>query len=277
MGIKNIKTLHYTTRVFGVCYNDKYNLVIQGGRYQMRNYSTSEVAKLMRVHPNTIMLYEKWGYIISVERKKNGYRIYTEAHLDQIKLIRMALRGELIKCYMKFEVQNIIRSAAQGELLKALELSREYLAHIKKEKNSELKVMKVIGEILNSDLTEERNASLKRNEVAKLLGVSINVIINWERNGFIEVPRSKNRYRTYGQVEIKLLRIIKALRKENYCTQCISTMVKKLKTKSAEKDMFLSEEKEGESHWLLSSLPEAESNTKELISYIGELIIKRKG
>ncbi|WP_291576521.1 MerR family transcriptional regulator [Clostridium sp. UBA4548] len=243
----------------------------------MRNYSTSEVAKLMRVHPNTIMLYEKWGYIISVERKKNGYRIYTEAHLDQIKLIRMALRGELIKCYMKFEVQNIIRSAAQGELLKALELSREYLAHIKKEKNSELKVMKVIGEILNSDLTEERNASLKRNEVAKLLGVSINVIINWERNGFIEVPRSKNRYRTYGQGEIKLLRIIKALRKENYCTQCISTMVKKLKTKSAEKDMFLSEEKEGESHWLLSSLPEAESNTKELISYIGELIIKRKG
>lgn len=243
----------------------------------MRNYSTSEVAKLMGVHPNTIMLYEKWGYIISVERKENGYRIYTEAHLEQIKLIRMALRGELIKCYMKFEVQNIIRSAAQGELVKALELSREYLAHIKKEKNSELKVMKVIEEILKSDLPEERNTSLKRNEVAKLLGVSINVIINWERNGFIEVPRSKNGYRAYGQDEIKLLRVIKALRKENYCTQCIARMIKKLKVKSEEKDIFLYEEKNGAGHWLLSSLPEAESNAKELISYIRELIIKRKG
>ncbi|MPM69389.1 hypothetical protein SDC9_116334 [bioreactor metagenome] len=177
---------------------------------------------------------------------------------------------------MKFEVQNIIRSAAQGELIKALELSSEYLTHIKKEKNSEIKVMKVIGEILKSESPEERNASLKRNEVAKLLGVSINVIINWERNGFIEVPRSKNGYRAYGQDEIKLLRVIKALRKENYCTQCISSMVKKLKAKSEEKDIFLSEEKEGAGHWLLSSLPEAESNTKELIRYISELIIRRK-
>jgi hypothetical protein len=45
---------------------------------------------------------------------------------------------------MKFEVQNIIRSAAQGNLKKALELSRAYLTQIQKEKNNELKVMKII-------------------------------------------------------------------------------------------------------------------------------------
>jgi Predicted transcriptional regulators len=239
----------------------------------MRTYSTSEIAGIMRIHPNTVMLYEKWGYIAPAPRRENGYRVYTETHLEQMKLVRLALRSELIKCYMKFEVQNIIRSAAQGDLTKALELSREYLSHIQNEKNNELKVIKIIREILKSDSTEEKNISLSRNEAAKLLGVSINVVIYWERYGLLEVPRSKNGYRVYGDDEIKLLRVIKALRQENYCTQCICRMLKKLKTEG--NDMLLSSETE-DSDSLLSSLPEVESNMKELISYICELISKKQ-
>lgn len=122
----------------------------------MRNYSTSEISKIVGIHPNTVMLYEKWGYIAPVERKENGYRIYTETHVDQIKLVRLALKGQLIKCYMKFEIQNIIRCAAQGDLKKALNLGREYLTNIQNEKNNELKVMKTIQEILKSDSLEEK-------------------------------------------------------------------------------------------------------------------------
>lgn len=228
----------------------------------MRTYSTSEIAGIMGIHPNTVMLYEKWGYIAPVERKENGYRVYTEKHLEQMKLVRIALRSELIKCYMRFEVKNIIRSAAQGDLRKALELAREYLTHIQNEKNNELKVMKIIREILKSDSLEEKNISLNRNGAAKLLGVSINVIINCERNGLLEVPRSKNGYRVYGEDEIKLLRVIKALRQENYSTQCIRSMLKKLKT----------EETESSNGRLLSPLSETECDVRELIDYIGELV-----
>jgi DNA-binding transcriptional MerR regulator len=242
----------------------------------MRTYSTSEIAGMIGIHPNTVMLYEKWGYMAPVERKENGYRVYTETHLEQIKLVRMSLRSELIKCYMKFEVQDIIRSAAQGDLKKALELSREYLSLIQNEKINELKVMKVIQEILKSDSPEEKNISLNRNGAAKLLRVSINVIINWERNGLLEVPRSKNGYRVYGEAEIKLLRVIKVLRQENYSTQCIGRMLKKLKANSKGSDMFLSKETEDSDGWLLSSLSEVESNTKELIDYIWELISKKQ-
>lgn len=241
----------------------------------MRTYSTSEIAGIMGIHPNTVMLYEKWGYIAPVERKENGYRVYTETHLKQIKLVRMALRSELIKCYMKFEVQNIIRSAAQGDLEKALELSREYLTHIQNEKNNERKVMQVIRKILKNDSQEEKNILLNRNGAAKLLGVSINVIVYWERNGLLEVPRSKNGYRIYGEDEIKLLRVIKALRQENYSTQCIGRMLKRLETKSKGSDLFISKETEDSDGWLLSSLSEAECDVKELIDYIGELINKK--
>lgn len=272
---ENFKTLHCRARVLGVCYNEKCNLGNQRGRYSMRTYSTSEIAGIMGIHPNTVMLYEKWGYIAPVKRRENGYRVYTETHLEQIKLVRMSLRSELIKCYMKFEVQNIIRSAAQGDLKKALELSREYLTHIQNEKHIELKVMKVIQKILKDDSQEEKNTLLNRNGAAKLLGVSINVIVNWERNGLIEVPRSKNGYRVYGEDEIKLLRVIKVLRQENYSTQCICRMLKKLKTKGKENDVFLSEETEDSDDWLLSSISEAERDANELNDYIGELISKK--
>lgn len=241
----------------------------------MKTYSTSEIARIMRIHPNTVMLYEKWGYLTHVERKENGYRVFTETHLEQMKLIRMALRSELIKCYMKFEVQKVIRSAAQGDLKKALEHCCEYLTHIQMEKSNELKVMKEIREILISDSLEEKNISLNRKAAAELLEVSVNVIINWERNGLLEVPRSKNGYRVYGEKEIMLIRIIKALRQENYSTQCIGRMLDKLEYKSKGNDMFLSEETEASEHLLLSTLCEAESNTKELIGYISELIAKK--
>lgn len=241
----------------------------------MRTYSTSEIAGIMGIHPNTVMLYEKWGYIAPVQRKKNGYRVYTETHLEQMKLVRMALRSEMIKYYMRFEVKNIIRTAAKGDLRKALELCGEYLTHIQNEKKNELKVMKVIQEIVKSDSREEKNISLSRNGAAKLLGVSINVIINWERYGLLEVPKSKNGYRVYRENEIKLLRVIKVLRQENYSTQCIGKMLKKLKTNSKGKDQLLSKETEDSVYSFLSSLSDVESNTKEMIGYIGELMSKK--
>ncbi len=241
----------------------------------MRTYSTSEIAGIMGIHPNTVMLYEKWGYLAPVERRKNGYRVYNETHLEQIKLVRLALRSQLIKCYMKFEVQNIIRSAARGNLKKALELSREYLAHIQNEKNNELRVMKIIRKILKSGSQEEKDTLLNRNGAAKLLGVSINVIIYWERNGLLDVPRSKNGYRVYGENEIKLLGVIKVLRQENYSTQCICRMLEKLKPGSEGNNRFLSGETEDSDEWLLSSLAEAECDVKELIDYIGGLINKK--
>jgi len=242
----------------------------------MITYSTSEIARMMGLHPNTVMLYEKWGYIASVPRKENGYRVYNETHLEQMKLIRLALRSKVIKWYMRFEVKNIIRSAAQGNFEKALELSKVYLSIIQNEKNNEIKVVEIIQEILRNYSVEEKNISLNRNGVAKLLGVSKHVIINWERYGFIEVSRSKNGYRVYGDKEIKLLKVIKNLREKNYSTQSISRMLKKLETKIKEDDMHLSEKKENSDDCLLSSLSEVESNAKKLIVYIGELVSKKR-
>lgn len=239
----------------------------------METYSTSEIAEKIGIHPNTVMLYEKWGYLPPVERKENGYRVYTETHLDHMKLARLALRSDFVKCYMRIEVRDIIRSAAKGELEKALVLCKEYLVHIQKEKENEFRVLGQIVKILKEDVEEEKSISLKRTDTANLLGVSINVLKNWEWYGMLEVPRnSKNRYRVYTEKEIKLLRVIKILRQENYRTQWIKRMANKLKDKEHSEEEIA----KGSENALLSSIAEAERDAEELINYIRELMNKQQ-
>lgn len=55
----------------------------------MNTYRTLEVAKIMGIHPNTVRFYEKWGLITKPVREKNGYRIYTDGDIRQLKIIRV--------------------------------------------------------------------------------------------------------------------------------------------------------------------------------------------
>lgn len=51
---------------------------------------------------------------------------------------------------------------------------------------------------------------LQIGQVSRLLGVSIDILSNWERNNLLDVPRRpKNGYRSYGSAEISRLRVIR--------------------------------------------------------------------
>ncbi len=52
---------------------------------------TSDIAREIGVHPNTVRLYEERGYISSVPRAENGYRRFTSRHLEEMRLAHLAL------------------------------------------------------------------------------------------------------------------------------------------------------------------------------------------
>ena len=56
--------------------------------FKVRYYRTSEIANAVHVHPNTVRLYEEWGLLMPVPRDENGYRRYSQAHLEQMRLAR---------------------------------------------------------------------------------------------------------------------------------------------------------------------------------------------
>ena len=63
----------------------------------MTSYKTAEVAAIIGVHPNTVRLYEKLELIPKPERLSNGYRVFTDFHIKQCKLIRLAFQVEILQ------------------------------------------------------------------------------------------------------------------------------------------------------------------------------------
>ena len=59
-----------------------------------RYLRTSDIAKAVGVHPNTVRCYEAWGFLPPIPRSPSGYRLFTPAHLEQMRLGRLALHGQ---------------------------------------------------------------------------------------------------------------------------------------------------------------------------------------
>jgi len=73
---------------------------------------------------------------------------------------------------------------------------------------------------------EATGKSLRIGDVAKLLGVSHDILRNWERNGLLSVPRQpENGYRLYGPAEISRLRVIRMLVRAGYSLMAILRML----------------------------------------------------
>lgn len=67
-------------------------------------YSTSQIAKIIGIHPNTVRLYEDIGFITTPIRKSNGYRIFTDLHIDQFRLARLALEVEVLQNGLNLQI-----------------------------------------------------------------------------------------------------------------------------------------------------------------------------
>ena len=89
---------------------------------------TSDVAKAAGVHPNTVRLYEQWGFLPKIPRGPTGYRLFTGDHVDQMRLARTALRGPWPGRTIKHSALDLVRRSAAGDLGGALEQAYRHLA-----------------------------------------------------------------------------------------------------------------------------------------------------
>jgi len=183
-------------------------------------YTTKEIAACVGVHPNTVRVYEEWGYISSVPRSKNGYRIYSDLHLFQLKIIRTAFRCEIVQGLIRAKARAIIEASGREDFTQALEYAKTYLSHLEKEYNRALEAI----ELSEQWMCGVKSTSMEthtRNEVALLLELTPEVVRNWERNGLIIVSRLPNGSRVYTENEKKQLKIIRSLRTAHYSMSAI--------------------------------------------------------
>ena len=195
----------------------------------MKQYKTSDVAKIIGIHVNTVRLYEELGLIAKPERRSNGYRVFTDLHIEQFKLARAALKVEVLQKGLRKKALTIIKVAAAGKYEEASQLTESYLRQVDIEKQHAEEAIDITQQILSgSSLDEVKEITLTRKEAASYLQVTMDTLRNWELNGLIAVKRKQNGYRVYTTIDLQRLKIIRSLRCANYSLASILRMLQAL-------------------------------------------------
>lgn len=200
---------------------------IQPQTAPIQHWQTSEIAREFGVHPNTIRLYEAWGFLPPVPRTRGGYRLFDHTHLEQLKLARLALYEKLPRHKLQESALRVVRQAASGDLHGAWQLAQSHLHTVRQEREqAEVALNYLLGWIENRPVAE-CTVTRPIRETAKALHLTIDTLRNWERDGLISVPRHpKTGYRMYGNAEMERLHILRMLRQAGYSVNAILRMVR---------------------------------------------------
>lgn len=198
----------------------------------MHTYRTGQIASLTGLHPNTIRFYETIGFLSKPERLPNGYRVFTQLHLEQVRLIRLALRAEVLQNGLRKQAIEILRLSADKRFLDAKKETRRYICQIDREIRFAQNAVESAESILRRQSLPDLPVLLRK-EAAEKLDVTVDTLRNWERNGLVSIRRLENGYRVYRPAELQRLVLIRTLRCANYSLASILRLLGSLSEYSA--------------------------------------------
>lgn len=240
---------------------------------------TSEVARQADVHPNTVRLYEAWGYLPAIPRSPAGYRLFTHRHVDQMLLARLALQGPYPGG--KEPVLALIHASVADDLGGALEHAYRYLTQIRGEYAQAEAAALLLERWAGGAPVDATSTPLRIGQVSSRLDISPDTLRNWERNHLLSVPRDPgNSYRLYSAAEIGRLRVIRMLRASGYSMMAVLRLMTHLDGgDSADLRQVLDTPADGEDiqsaadQWL-STLKAQEERALAIIDMLEAMIVK---
>lgn len=242
----------------------------------MRTYRTAELAAIIGIHPNTVRLYEELELIPKPERRPNGYRIFTEFHLEQFRLARLAFQIEVLQNGLRKKIVRLVKASAAGEFNTALALAQEYIKLAREERVHAENAADLAREGL-CGREKESGCLRRRREVSAHLGISVDALRNWETNGLLTVKRKDNGYRVYTEEDIRRLKVIRTLRCAGYSLEAIlhllcqlsenpeTDIAQALNTPRKDADIVAVCDK------LITSLTLAEQNARQMIGMLKKM------
>ena len=192
-----------------------------------RYLKTSEIARQVGVHANTVRLYEARGFLPPVPRSKTGYRLFTNRHLEQMRLAHLALKWPYPGGVQV--VLDLVESAAAGDMGTAMKCACQYLANVRMERTRAEAAVEFLERWVRGQLSDTTNRTLSIGQAAGYLGATVDQLRNWDRNGLLDVPRDpQTHHRQYGPSEIGRLRVIRMLRQSGYSLMAILRMLRQV-------------------------------------------------
>jgi len=180
-----------------------------------KTYTTKQIADIANVHPNTVRLYERWGYISRADRMKNNYRVFNEKHLYQMKLARVALPGPY-PIDGKI-VHGLVKKFAADDFGGALESAKEYLEKVEIETERAKAALRVLDNWFEDNVGDRNNPIIRtRKKAANHIGVSIDSLRTWERNGLFSIKKDSRDILIFSEWDIEKIMVIRLLRNCGY-------------------------------------------------------------
>jgi DNA-binding transcriptional MerR regulator len=247
----------------------------------MKYLRTSDMARAVGVHPNTVRRYVDRGLLPPVERSPSGYRRFTQRHLDCLRLACQVYCNQYPGKGIYQSGVRIIQTTVSGDLGGALELAHRHLALVQSERAHADVAASLLERWASGVPVDATLQPLSIGQVASLLGITIDILRNWDRNGLIDVPRDpSNGYRCYGAQEISRLRVIRMLSRSGYSLSAILRMLlqldqgektdlrRALDTPRPDEDVYLASDR-----WI-STLTDQEQRAHTIIALVEEIIQK---
>lgn len=195
----------------------------------MKPLRTSDIARGAGIHPNTVRKWEELGYLPKPVRAPNGYRCFTERHLDQARLavafLRLAWMGPAFK---QLAIETVLRAAAD-EFESARASAGALLAHVGEERRRAERASELLAAWAAGREQGAEPEGLRIKEAAAYLNLTEHTLRNWDRNRLLSVPRHPvSGYRIYGPAELRRLIVIRALRRARFNLMSILHMFRQL-------------------------------------------------
>ena len=199
---------------------------------------TIDIAKSVGVHVNTVRLYEQWHYISPVPRSENGYRQYSQLHLMQMKIARLAFRQEFIQNNLRKSATKIVQLRGQQKFPESFQAAKAHFKYLQSEYNFAQEAVIMANNLLNKNsIQHEEHEVFTHQQVAQLLHLSEETIRNWERNGLYSVKRDAQNRRHYTASDIQKLRIIRVLRSAHFSISSILHLFEEIDGSMHHKDL----------------------------------------
>ena len=190
-------------------------------------YRTKQIADLVGLHPNTIRIYEEWGFISPVPRQANNYRVYSQTHLLQLQIAKRLFRCEIVQGNLRHRARQIVYSCAGENYTLAGELTEQYMQHLETEYQQAVSAAQVVERWLARRVPQS-STTYSRRQAARILQTTPEALRSWERNGLISIPRNTEGHRRYGAAEMERLQIIRGLRSAHYSISAVLRLLSQI-------------------------------------------------
>jgi len=185
-----------------------------------KSYKPIELANLYNIHPNTIRLYERLGYISPAKRCKNNYREFSQLHVMQIKICRCIFGYPFTNRRIRNAGNEVMWAAAKKQWDLGKQYANDYIQVIEQEIDLAQKTADVLQKWASPEKiikNFEGHKSLSRKEIAELLGITVEAVRNWERNYLIssDIKGQTGEVR-YRGIDLDRLKVIYMLRQAGY-------------------------------------------------------------